>query len=120
MSLQAHLGRRVATVMGDATSKADFSAEKVLEIEDECQNFIDELPAIFRVKNPHTSFDEAHPYFVSQRHQLHCVIFLTMLDFFKTYLTREREDKLSHQDDEFRKKGIEVALHLLEVARKLV
>lgn len=106
-------------MMGDATSKDDLSAEKVLEIEDECRKFIDELPAIFRVKNPDTSFDKAHPYFVFQRHQLHCVIFLTMLDFFKTYLTREREDKLSDQDDEFRKKGIEIALRLLEVARKL-
>ncbi|KAJ5031495.1 hypothetical protein PSV08DRAFT_197189 [Bipolaris maydis] len=119
MALQAQLGRRVATVMGDATSKADLSAEKVLEIENECQNFIDELPAIFRVKNPDTSFDEAHPYFVFQRHQLHCVIFLTMLDFLKTYLTREREDKLTDQDDEFRKKGVEIALRLLGVARKL-
>ncbi|EUC26758.1 hypothetical protein COCCADRAFT_31537 [Bipolaris zeicola 26-R-13] len=120
MALQAHLGQRVATVTGDATSKADLSAEKVLEIEDECQKFIDELPAIFRVKNPDISFDEAHPYFIFQRHQLHCVIFLTMLDFFKTYLTREREDKLSDQDDKFRKKGIEIALHLLEVVRKLL
>ncbi|EMD68428.1 hypothetical protein COCSADRAFT_156859 [Bipolaris sorokiniana ND90Pr] len=119
MALQAHLGRRVAAVMGDATSKADLAAEKVLEIEDECHKFIDELPAIFRVTNPDTSFDEAHPYFVFQRHQLHCVIFLTMLDFFKTYLTGEREDKLSDRDDEFRKKGIEIALRLLEVARKL-
>ncbi|KNG47942.1 hypothetical protein TW65_05282 [Stemphylium lycopersici] len=119
MALQANLGRRVATVMGDATSKSELSAKKVLAIQSECEKFIKELPAIFRVKNPDTSLDEAHPYFVFQRHQLHCVIYLTMLDFLKTYLTRERSDKLTDQDDKFRKKGIEIALRLLRVARSL-
>lgn len=119
MALQANLGRRVGTIMGDVTSTAALSADKVLEIERECEKFIEELPAIFRIKDPDTSLDEAHPYFVFQRHQLHCVIFVTMLDFFKTYLTRERSDKLTDRDDEFRKKGVEIALRLLKDAHKL-
>ncbi|KAL6158368.1 hypothetical protein ACJQWK_03872 [Exserohilum turcicum] len=119
MALQANLGRRVATVMGDVTSTSDLSAEKVLQVERECEKFIEELPAIFRIKNPDTSLDQAHPYFVFQRHQLHCVIFVTMLDFFKIYLTRERSDKLTDRDDEFRKKGVVIALRLLKDAHKL-
>jgi hypothetical protein len=119
MALQANLGRRVTTAMGNARSKTDLTAQQTLAIESECEKFIDELPAIFRIQYPDTSLDEAHPYFVFQRLQMHCVIYLTMLDFLKPYLTRERQDKMSEQDDEFRKKGIDIGLQLLKVARKL-
>ncbi|KAF1937524.1 hypothetical protein EJ02DRAFT_356622 [Clathrospora elynae] len=118
MALQAHLGRMVATIMGDAHSVSELSAEQILAIESECEKFIGELPAVFRVKDPDTSLDEAHPYIVFQRHQLHCVIFITMLDCLKPYLTRVRRDKITDQDDDFRKKGIDIALRLLEVARR--
>jgi hypothetical protein len=119
IALQATLGRRIAATMGDANSQAALSDKQVLAIEAECEKFIEELPPIFRFSNPDTSFDETHPFFVFQRCQLHCVIFVTMLNIFKPYLTRERRDKMTEQDDEFRKKGIDVALRLLQVARKL-
>lgn len=67
MALQAHLGRRVATVLGDAVSVHKLSAKEVLTVEAECEKYIQELPAIFRVKDPDTSFDEQHPYFIFQR-----------------------------------------------------
>jgi hypothetical protein len=119
MALQANLGRRVATAMGNAHSKADLSATQVLAIQSECEKFITELPAIFRIKDPDTSLDKAHTYFVFQRYQMHCVIYLTMLDFLKPYLTRERRDQITDQDDEFREKGTVIALRLLKVARQL-
>jgi hypothetical protein len=119
MALQANLGRRVATVLGDAQSANHLSAKQVLAVETEIEKFIEELPPIFRVKDPDTSLDQSHPYFVFQRHQLHCVIFVTMLDFLKPYLTRDRNDKLTDNDDEFRKRGINIALRLLGVARNL-
>jgi hypothetical protein len=119
MALQAHLGRRVATAMGDARTKAELTAKQVLAIESECEKSINELPAIFRIVDPDTSLDEAHPYFVFQRLQMHCVIYLTMLDILKPYLTRERQDRITDQDDEFREKGIDIALRLLKVASKL-
>jgi hypothetical protein len=119
MALQAHLGRRVGTVLGEVQDVQNLSAKDVSAVESECEKFIAELPAIFRVKDPDTSHDEEHPYFVFQRHQLHCVIFVTMLDFLKPYLTRERRDKLTEKDDEFRKMGVDIALRLLRVARNL-
>lgn len=119
MALQANLGRRIATVLSDAQSTNDLSSWQVLAIESECEKFIKELPAIFRVKDPDTSLDEQYPYFVFQRHQLHCVIFVTMLDYLKPYLTRDRRDKLTEKDDEFRKMGVDIALRLLRVARNL-
>ncbi|CAE7194362.1 hypothetical protein PTNB73_08631 [Pyrenophora teres f. teres] len=119
MALQATLGRRIAAAMGNATSQTDLSAEQVLAIESTCENFIQELPPIFRIDNPDLSLDDEHPYFVFQRHQLHCVVLLSKLDFLKPYLTRERRDKMTDCDDEFRRKGIDVALDLLHVARKL-
>jgi hypothetical protein len=119
MALQANLGRRVATAMGNAQSKADLTAKQILAIQSECEKFITDLPAIFRIKDPDTSLDEAHPYFVFQRYQMHCVIYLTMLDFLKPCLTRERREKITDQDDEFREKGIIIALRLLKVARQL-
>jgi hypothetical protein len=119
MALQANLGRRVATVLGDAQVADGLSAKHTLEIESECEKFIAELPAIFRVKNPDLSLDEQYPHFVFQRDQLHCVIFVTMLDFLKPYLTRDRRDKITERDDEFRSMGIDTALRLLRVARDL-
>lgn len=119
MALQANLGRRVANVVGDAQSVSDLTAKQVLEIESECKKFVEELPPIFRVKNPDTSLDEEHPYFVFQRHQLHVVIYVTMLDVLKPYLTRDRRDKMTEKDDEFRRMGIDIALQLLRVSRNL-
>jgi hypothetical protein len=119
VALQAQLGRRVATVLGEAQSAHVVSAEGISAVECECEKFIEELPPIFRVKDPDTSLDEQHPYFVFQRHQLHCVIFVTMLDFLKPYLTRDRRDQLTERDDEFRIMGVDIALRLLQVARNL-
>lgn len=119
MALQAHLGRRVSTIVGDVQAMNDLTVTQILDIESECEKFIEELPAIFRVENPDISLDEEHPYFVFQRYQLHCVIFITMLDFLKPYLTRDRRDKMTNKDDEFRKMGVDIALRVILVAGKL-
>jgi hypothetical protein len=119
MALQAQLGRRIANVLSDAQSVQNLSSKEVFAVQAECEKFIEELPPIFRVKNPDTSLDEQHPYFIFQRHQMHCVIFVTMVDFMKPYLTRDRQDKLTERDDEFRKMGIDIALRLLRVSRNL-
>lgn len=119
MALQAQLGRRIATVVGDGPSKTGLSAQQVLAVESECENFIDELPPIFRVESPDTSLDEQHPHFVFQRHQMHCVIFVTMLDFLKPYLTREHHEKHGDQDEQLRNMGVGIALRLIKVARNL-
>jgi hypothetical protein len=42
-----------------------------------------------------------------------------MVDFLKPYLTRDRRDSLTDNDDEFRKMGIDIALRLLRVSRNL-
>jgi hypothetical protein len=119
MALQAQLGLRVAAVLGDAESGSILSAGQVLAVKAECEKFIEELPPIFRVEDPDTSLDEQHPYFVFQRHQMHCVIFVTMLDIFKPYLTRHRADRMTNLDDEFREMGVDIALRLLRVSRNL-
>jgi hypothetical protein len=119
MALQARLGRRLAIAKGDAQSVNDMSANEILAVESECNMFIEELPPIFRIDNPDTSLDEQHPYFVFQRLQMHTIIYVTMLDFLKPFLTRDRHDKKTNLDDEFRKTGVDIALRLLKVSRKL-
>lgn len=119
MALQASLGRRLNTIMGDAQSVDALSADEILTIEAELDKFIDELPPIFRLHNPDTSLDAEHPYFVFQRHQLHTVLYVTKLDFLKPFLTRARDDKKTDRDDEFRAMGINLALDVLDVARRL-
>jgi len=119
MSLQAQLGRRIASVLRDVQPATGPSAKEVLAVEAECEKFIEELPPIFRVEDTDTSLDEQHPYYVFQRHQMHCVIFVSMLNFYKPYLTRDRADVLTDKDDEFRKMGVDVALRLLRVSRRL-
>ncbi|KZM25240.1 DNA binding [Ascochyta rabiei] len=119
MALQASLGRRLNTIMGDAQSVDALSANEILTIEAELDKFIDELPPIFRLTDPDTSLDAEYPYFVFQRHQLHTVVYMTKLDFLKPFLTRARDDKKTDRDDEFRRMGIDLALDLLKVARRM-
>lgn len=119
MALQASLGRRLNTIMGDAQSVDALSAEEIIAIEAELDKFVDELPPIFRLHDPDTSLDAEHPYFVFQRHQLHTVLYVTKLDFLKPFLTRARDDKKTDQDDDFRAMGIDLALDVLTVARRL-
>ncbi|KAF2625222.1 hypothetical protein BU25DRAFT_412673 [Macroventuria anomochaeta] len=119
MALQASLGRRLNTIMGDAQSVDDLSADEIVTIEAELDKFVDELPTIFRLHDPDTSLDAEHPYFVFQRHQLHTVVYVTKLDFLKPFLTRARDDKKTDRDDEFLAMGIDLALDVLKVARRL-
>jgi hypothetical protein len=119
MALQAKLGRRLAIAKGDAQSVNDMSAKEILAVQSECNMFIDELPPIFRIDNPDTSLDEQHPYFVFQRLQMHTIIYVTMLDYLKPFLTRDRHDRKTDLDDEFRKTGVDIALRLLQVSQKL-
>lgn len=119
MALQASLGRRLNTIMGDAQSVDALSADEIIQIEAELDKFVDELPAIFRLHDPDTSLDAEHPYFIFQRHQLHTVIYVTKLDFLKPFLTRARDDKKTDRDDDFRRMGIDLALDVLKVARRL-
>jgi len=119
MALQASLGRRLNTIMGDAQSVDALSANEIITIQAELDKFVDQLPAIFRLHDPDTSLDAEHPYFVFQRHQLHTVLYVTKLDFLKPFLTRAREDKKTERDDEFRAMGIDLALDVLTVAGRL-
>ena len=119
MALQAKLGRRLAVAKGDAQSVNDMSAKEILAVESECNKFIEELPPVFQIDNPDTSLDEQHPYFVFQRLQMHTIVYVTMLDFLKPFLTRDRHDKKTDLDDEFRKTGVDIALRLLKVSRSL-
>lgn len=106
-------------MMGDARSVEDLSASEIIRIQAELDTFVDELPQIFRFHNPDTSLDAEHPYFVFQRHQLHTVLYVTKLDFLKPFLTRAPDDKKTDRDDEFRAMGIDLALDVLTVARRL-
>jgi hypothetical protein len=119
MALQADLGRRIATTLGDAGSTNSRSASQILAIESEFELFIDQLPAIFKLECPDTSYDEDYPHIVFQRRQLHCVILATRLDFMKPFLTRDRQDKMTEKDDDFRIMGVGTALCLLRVAQGL-
>lgn len=119
MALQASLGRRLNRIMGDAQSVDALSANEIMTIEAELDKFVDELPPIFRLYDPDTSLDAEHPYFVFQRHQLHTVLYVTKLDFLKPFLTRARDDKKTDRDDDFRAMGINLALDVLTVAKRL-
>lgn len=119
MVLQAELGRRVTAAVGGAPTDNILSEKQVLDVKSECERFIGELPPIFRVKDPDLSLDEQYPHFVFQRHQMHCVVFITMLHVFKPYLTRQRRDRITERDDEFRKMGVEISQQLFRVSQDL-
>jgi len=119
MALQAQLARRIAPLMGDVQVVNDLSPEQIFSVLAEMYKFIDELPPVFKVDGTDFSLDEQHPYYVFQRHQLHVVIYMTMLDFLKPYLARDPRYPKTPRDAELRKLGVELALKLLDVARLL-
>jgi hypothetical protein len=119
IALQAKLARRIAYHKGDIQAVDKLTTDQIIAIEAECEGFIEELPPIFRFKHPYLSLDTNHPYYVTQRRQLHVVIYMTMFDFLKPYLTRSpRGPKFLH-DTKFRNMGIELGLNVLEKSRLL-
>ncbi|KAF2642460.1 hypothetical protein P280DRAFT_447861 [Massarina eburnea CBS 473.64] len=119
ISLQAKLARRISVHMSDIQVIRDWSDYQVSAVLDEVHKFIDELPPVFRLTNTNYSLDEAHPYYVFQRHQLHVSIYMSMLDFLKRFLAQNTRAPRTPRDDEFRKMGVELGLKLLVVARGL-
>lgn len=119
MALQAMLARRIAQHMGDIQVIGDLSADQVFAVEDECEEFIKELPPVFQIESPDLSLDEQYPYFKFQRCQLHVVIYTTQLDFLKPYLTQNPRELITAHDSKFREMGIDLSLKLLKVAREL-
>lgn len=117
--LQAEIGRRIAPLMGDVQVVGELSPEQVSVALEEMRKFIDDLPPIFRVHDPDLSLDEQHPYYVFQRRQLHVVIYMTMLDLLKPYLTRDPTKPKSPRDAELRKTGVEIALKMVDFSRLL-
>lgn len=119
IALQAQVGRRITPLMGDVQTVGDLSPEQVFAALDEMHNFIDELPPVFRLENPDHSLDAKHPYYIFQRHQLHVVIHMVMLDLLKPYLTRDPKNPKTARDAELRDIGVEIALRMLKVSRLL-
>jgi hypothetical protein len=119
IALQAQLARRIAQHKGDVQAVEKLTCDQVIAIEAECESFIEELPPIFRFEHPYLSLDAKHPYYVTQRHQLHVVIYMTMFDFLKPYLTRSSRDPKSLHDTKFRNMGIQIGLNVLEKSRLL-
>lgn len=117
MALQASIARRISPLLADVQDIRDLSPDQLSAILEEMQRFIDDLPPVFRVEDPDTSLDERHPYFVFQRHQLHVVTYMTMLDFLKPHLTRDLKKSASPNDENFRATGVDLALKLLAVSR---
>ncbi|KAF1960472.1 hypothetical protein CC80DRAFT_489604 [Byssothecium circinans] len=119
VALQARLARRIAPIMVDVQVHSDCSTDQVSAILDEVHRFVDDLPPVFGLTDTDYSLDEAHPYYVFQRLQLHVVIYMTMLDFLKPFLARDPRDPQAPSDAEFREKGVELGLKLLVVARQM-
>jgi hypothetical protein len=119
IALQAQLARRISSLLGDVKATGDLSADQISKVLAEVDSFIDELPPVFKLDNPDTSFDVQHPYYVSQRYQLHVTIYVTRLDFLKPYLAGDPRDPKNSEDAIFRKFGVELGLELLTVARLL-
>jgi hypothetical protein len=119
MALQAQLARRLASHLGGVQATRDLSAEQVSAVLSEIHRFIDELPPVFKVDVADTSLDARHPHYIFQRHQLHVVIYVTMLDFLKPYLAGDPRKPKNNQDTEFRKVGVDLALKLIRESRLL-
>lgn len=119
MCLQAMLGRRLGQHLENVQSVSDLTPEQIFAIEKECEDFIDELPSVFKIKDPYLELDGEHPYYVFQRSQLHVVIYTTQLDFLKPFLTRSPKDQKSSHENELRTMGVDMSLQLLNVSRKL-
>ncbi|KAF2441750.1 hypothetical protein P171DRAFT_78459 [Karstenula rhodostoma CBS 690.94] len=117
VALQANIARRIAPLLGDVQVTSDLSPDQVYMALQEIRNFINELPPVFRMEDPDLTLDEAHPYYVFQRYQLHVVIHLAMIDLLKPYLTGDPKNPRTPQDAKLRKTGVDIALKMLDIAR---
>ncbi|KAF2185486.1 hypothetical protein K469DRAFT_575932 [Zopfia rhizophila CBS 207.26] len=118
IALQARLGRGIS-MKTEEKAAAELSAEQVLAVEDEIESFVANLPPIFRLIDPDTSLDEEHPYIILQRRTMHVVIYMTMFDPLKPYLTQAPGTETSHSASYFRNTGVDTGLKLLAAARLL-
>lgn len=119
MALAAQLARRLASHLNGVQTARNLSANQVSVVLGEINNFIDELPPVFRIDKPDLSLDARYPYYVFQRHQLHVMVYMTMLDFLKPYLAGDPRKPRDCKDAELRNVGVDLALKLLGEARLL-
>ncbi|PVI00614.1 hypothetical protein DM02DRAFT_671841 [Periconia macrospinosa] len=117
IALQAELGRRIAPLKADVQSTSDCTPEQITTVLSDIENFIAELPPIFRIESTDHSLDKDHPYFAFQRLQLHAVIYMTSLDFVKPFLARD--PPFTPQDTHFLHTGITFALKLLATGHQM-
>jgi hypothetical protein len=104
--------------MNGGIGLGSMSTTQAIAAEAECREFIAELPLVFDLESPDLSKDTDQPHYVFQRCQLHIVIYMTLVQICKPYLTRSSIDQVSSQGNHFRSVGVDAGLNLLRLGRE--
>lgn len=117
IAIQVELGRVIGRV--PATMGGTFDNAQAESLKSDIERWFASLPSAYQETNPDTQWDNEHLYVPLQRLQLHAVGYMTMLLPFKAYLTRIHDLESTDVDRARRETAVDIALHLMEVSRRL-
>jgi len=117
IAIQAELGR----VIGRAprTTGGTLDNTQAESLKSGIDRWFTSLPSAYQETDPDTQWDNEYLYVPLQRRQLHAIGYMTMLLPYKAYLTRTFDSGSIEDDRIHRGTAIDIALHLMEVSRRL-
>jgi hypothetical protein len=117
IAVQVELGRIISRV--PATVGGIFDNIQAESLKSDIDRWFASLPSAYQETDPDTQWDKEYLYVPLQRRQLHAIGYMTMLLPFKAYLTRIFDTQSTEIDRVRRKTSVDIALHLMEVSRRL-
>jgi hypothetical protein len=115
--LQAELGRCIDSVIKETHGRTQMN--RIEALQNGVRAWIKKLPAIFRLEDATTTFDDDQPHLVFQRRQLHLTIYMTLLSPLRPYLATSPRNHRLENFQELRARGVQTSLQVLETARIL-
>ncbi|KAJ5161533.1 hypothetical protein N7492_006925 [Penicillium capsulatum] len=117
IAAQCQLGGVIAGI--PATMAGTHDTSKADSIKSHIKQWLLSLHPAYREIDPDTQWDDKHEYVPLQRRQLHVIGYMTMLLPFKPLLVKTFDSKSLESERLHRKMAVNIALHLMEVTRRL-
>ncbi|KAJ5097248.1 hypothetical protein N7456_007969 [Penicillium angulare] len=114
---QYKLGRMI--IKTSLFTEEETSSEEADSIRSMINGWLASLPPAYRETEPDLQWDESYLYVPFQRRQMHAIAYMTMLQPFKRFLTKNYNKKSSEKDKSYRASAVDIALHLMTVSQRL-
>ncbi|KAK3329056.1 hypothetical protein B0H66DRAFT_540140 [Apodospora peruviana] len=115
MKLHCKLALDMAAQLASVSNKA-ISTEVALRLRNVVQQYFKDLPRVYALRNPDTSWDKEHGWIVFQHRYLHLMGYMSLFDHLKPYITRNSAKLMTDVEKTLRAVGVEAALSLMDVS----